>query len=77
MKLYSIEPRRIKYVKEYGLLSFLRNLLNKHKKQLLGTGLDFLKATSKKVVNKAAVAELRIQEILKKKVFHQKREKKY
>ena len=39
-----MEPRTRKYVKGYGLLSFLR----KYKKQLLDTGLDSLKAASKK-----------------------------
>ena len=45
MTRYSIEPRKRKYVKGYGFLSFAR----KYKKQLLGTGLD----DSKKVVLKA------------------------
>ena len=49
MGLYSIEPRTRKYVKGYGFLSFAR----KYKKQLLDTGLDSLKTTSKKVVHKA------------------------
>ena len=40
----SIEPRTRKYVKRYGFLSFAR----KRKKQLLDTGLDSLKTTSKK-----------------------------
>ena len=41
---YSIEPRTRKYVKRHGFLSFART----HKKQLLDTGLDSLKTTSKK-----------------------------
>ena len=49
MGLYSIEPRTRKYVKGYGFLSFAR----KYKKQLLDTGLDSLKTTSKKVVHKS------------------------
>ena len=56
----SIEPRTRKYVKEFGFLSFARNLCNKYRKQLLDTAieteLDALKATSKKVVHKAAEA---------------------
>ena len=48
MRLYSIEPRTRKYVIGYGVLSFAR----KYKKQLLDTGLDSLKNTSKKVVHK-------------------------
>ena len=45
MTQYSVEPRTRKYVKAYGILSFLR----KYKKQLLDKGLD----ASKKVVHKA------------------------
>ena len=44
----SIEPRTRKYVKWYGSLSFAK----KHKKQILDTGLDAVKAASKKVVHK-------------------------
>ena len=44
MTRYSIEPNSRKYVKEYGFLSFTRNLSNKFGKQLLDTatktGLD-------------------------------------
>ena len=54
----SIEPRTQKYVKGYGLLSFAKNLCNKYGKQLLDnaikTGLNALKAASKKVVHKVA-----------------------
>ena len=57
---YSIEPRTRKYVKEYGFLSFARNLSNKYGKQLLDTaaktGLYAAKTTSKKVVHKTAEA---------------------
>ena len=45
---YSPGPRTRKYVKAYGFLSFTR----KYRKQLLNTGLDSLKTTSKKVVQK-------------------------
>ena len=48
MQQYSLEPRIRKYGKGYGFSSFAR----KYKKQLLGTVLDFLKTTSKKVVCK-------------------------
>ena len=48
MRRYSIKPRTRKYVKGYGFLSFTR----KYKKQLLNTGLDFLKSTSKKEFHK-------------------------
>ena len=50
MTQYSIEPRRRKYVKGYGFLSFAR----KYRKQLLDTGLDAPKTASKKLVHKAA-----------------------
>ena len=60
MTQYSVEPRRIKYVKGYGFLSFTSNLSNKYAKQLLDTttktGLDALKTVCKKVVHKAAEA---------------------
>ena len=49
MRRYSIESRIRKYVKGYGFLSFAR----KYKKQVLDTGLDAVKAGSKKVVHKA------------------------
>ena len=52
MTQYSIESRTWKCVKWYGFLSFVR----KYIKYLLGTGLDALKAASKKVVHKAAEA---------------------
>ena len=48
MRGYSIEARTRNYVKEYGFLLFAR----KYKKQLLDTGLDAVKTTSKKVVHK-------------------------
>ena len=44
MRQYSIESRTRIYVIEYGFLSFAR----KYEKQLLDTGLDFLKSASKK-----------------------------
>ena len=48
MKWYFIEPRTRKYVKGYGFSSFTR----KYKKQLLDTGLDYLKTAFKKAVHK-------------------------
>ena len=52
MECYSIERRTRKYVKEYGFLSFERNLFNKYGKQSLHTvtttGLDALKTATKK-----------------------------
>ena len=44
---YSIEPRTRKCVKRYGFLTFVRNLLNKHKNKLLDTGQDSLRAALK------------------------------
>ena len=49
MRRYSVEPRKIKYVKGYGFLSFV----TKYKKQLLDKRLDSLKTSSKKAVHKA------------------------
>ena len=46
---YSIEPRTRKQIKGYGFLSFAR----KYKKQFLDTGVDSLKAASKKIDHKA------------------------
>ena len=84
MQWYSTEPRTRKYVKEYGFLSFAR----KYKKQLFDTGLN----VSKKVVHKAGgiygIKLWRLQlsqtrtilwneNLLKKWLFHQKKEKKY
>ena len=58
MTRHSRELRTWKYDKEYGFLSFARNLSNKCGKELLDTavkaGLDALKAASKKLVHKAA-----------------------
>ena len=55
---YSIEARTRKCIKGSGFFSLARNLSNKYGKHLLDTatktGLDALKATSKKVVHKAA-----------------------
>ena len=57
---YSIEPRKTKYVKEYGYLSVAGSLSNMYVKQLLDTadktGLDAPKTASKKVVHKTAEA---------------------
>ena len=50
---YYIEKRMRK---GYRVLSFARNLSSKYKNQLFDTGLDTLKAASKKGVHKAAEA---------------------
>ena len=48
MKLYSLEQRAIKFVKGYGILSFVR----KYKKQLQDTGLYSEKNSFNKLVHK-------------------------
>ena len=52
MTRYSIEPRKRKYVKGYGYLSFARNL--SIMVAAIKTGLEDLKAAIKKVTHKAA-----------------------
>ena len=58
MTSYSIEPRKRKYVKGYGFLSFGRNLSNKYRKKLLvsaaKTGIDALKTATKELAHKVA-----------------------
>ena len=60
MTSYSIEPRTIRNVKGYGVLSFARNLSNKYKEKLMDTatkpGLDAAKSASKEVVHETAEA---------------------
>ena len=56
MTCYFIEPRTRKYIKGYGLLSFTRNLSDKHGKKVLDTftktGLDAVKTDFKVVFHK-------------------------
>ena len=62
MRRYSIDSRTRKYVKGYHFLSFVR----KYKKQLLNTGLDYLKTASKKVVDQTGeFLENKINKIVK------------
>ena len=56
MTCYSTEQRTKKYVKEYEFLSFSRNPCNKYERQLLDTGLHYIKTAFKKVNYKAAEA---------------------
>ena len=42
MTCYSIEVRTRKYVKDYGFLTFAKNLSNNYGKQLLDTVVDAL-----------------------------------
>ena len=57
---YSLEPKYKKYVEGYGFLFFTRKLGNKYGKTLMDTGtktgLDPVKTTSKRVVQKTAEA---------------------
>ena len=57
---YSTEPRFSKYVKDYGFLSFARNLGNKYDKKLMDTasktGMDAAKTASNRAVQKTAEA---------------------
>ena len=57
---YSTEPKYIKYVKEYGFLSFARKFGDKYGKKLMDTaaktGMDAAKTASKRVVQKPAEA---------------------
>ena len=62
MRRYSTDPRTRKYVKGYHFLSFVR----KYKKQLLNTGLDYLKTASKNVVDQTGeFLENKINKIVK------------
>ena len=54
MTRYSIEPKTIKYVKGYGLLSFAR----KYKKQILDKGLMLPK---KQFIKQANIQEIKLQ----------------
>ena len=57
---YSTEPRFRKYVKGYSFLSFAKNIGNKYGKKLMDTatktGMDAVKITSKRVIQKTAEA---------------------
>ena len=57
---YSTEPRFIKYVKDYGFLSFARKFGNKYGKKFMDTatktGMDAAKTATKIVVQKTAEA---------------------
>ena len=57
---YSIEPRDRIYVKEYGFLSFAKNIGNKYGQKLFDTtkkfAKDAIKIASKKAIQKTAKA---------------------
>ena len=57
---YSAEPKYRKYVTGYGFLSFARNFGDKYGKKLMNiatkTGIDAVKTSSKRVVQKTSEA---------------------
>ena len=81
-RCFSIEPRTRKYVKEYGFLSFSRNLTSKYEEKILNTvtkiGLDASKTTSKKVTHIAAettgkfIAKKSLKKLLKQHLYRMK-----
>ena len=54
MTRYSTEPRTRKYVKRIWNFVIFKTSIQKHRKELLDTGLDSLQTASKKVVYKIA-----------------------
>ena len=59
MTCYCIESRAKKYIKGFGFLSFLRDLSNEYKEQLLDTGLGTLKTASKKLQEQENLWEIK------------------
>ena len=57
---YSIEPRKRRFVKGYGFMSFARNFSDKYSKSLTDKGIDvskkFAKTSAKKILKKTAKA---------------------
>ena len=57
---YSIEPRKIIYVKGYGFVSFARNFSDKYSKSLIDKGIDvsktFAKTAGKRILKESAKA---------------------
>ena len=51
---YSIEPRERRYVKEYGFMSFARNLSDKYSKSLMDLSKTFAKTAGKKILKQTA-----------------------
>ena len=47
---YSIEPRKIIYMKGYGFMSFARNFSDKYSKSLIDKGIDVSKTFAKTAV---------------------------
>ena len=57
---YSIEPRKRRYLKGYGFMSFARNLSDKYSKSLMDKGIDlsktFAKTAGKKILKETEKA---------------------
>ena len=57
---YSIKPRKGRFVKGYGFMSFARNFSDKYSKSLMDKGIDvskkFAKTAGKKILKKSAEA---------------------
>ena len=57
---YSIEPRKRRYVKRHGFMSFARNFNDKYSKSLIDKGIDiskdFAKTAGKRILQKSAEA---------------------
>ena len=57
---YSIEPRKRRYMKGYGFMSFARNFSDKYSKSLIDKGIDvsknFAKTADKRILRKSAEA---------------------
>ena len=55
---YSIDPRKRRYVKGYGFMSFARNFSDKYSKSLIDKGIDvsksFAKTAGKRILQKSA-----------------------
>ena len=49
---YSIEPRKGRYVKGYGFMSFARNFNDKYSKSLMDASKTFAKTAGKKYLKK-------------------------
>ena len=53
---YSIEPRKRRYVKGYGFMSFARNFSDKYSKSLMDVSKTFVKTAGKKILKETAKA---------------------
>ena len=53
---YSIEPRKRRYVKGYGFMSFARTFSDKYSKSLMDVSKTFAKTAGKKILKETAKA---------------------